>query len=137
RESIVQSMSEGVLAVDVREHILLVNPQARQLLALPDVAAEGLPVEEILPAEWLALFRRCLQEGLALENVRLSGERYLRLRVAPIEGDGSVEGAVGLIEDITEQHRVEQMRRDFVANVSHELRTPLTSLRGFLQAIRE
>lgn len=137
RESIVQSMSEGVLAVDVREHILLVNPQARQLLDLPDVACEGLPVEEILPAEWLALFRRCLQEGLALENVRLNGERYLRLRVAPIEGDGSVEGAVGLIEDITEQHRVEQMRRDFVANVSHELRTPLTSLRGFLQAIRE
>ncbi|HEY8532012.1 MAG TPA: ATP-binding protein [Limnochorda sp.] len=136
RESIVQSMSEGLLAVDVRGHLLLVNPQGRELLGLPDTA-EGRPVDEFLPPEWLALFQQCLDEGVTLEHVRLAGERYLRLRVAPITGDDQVTGAVGLVEDITEQYRMEQMRRDFVAAVSHELRTPLTSLRGFLQAIRE
>ncbi|BAS28961.1 HAMP domain-containing histidine kinase [Limnochorda pilosa] len=137
RESIVQSMSEGVLAVDVRGHILLVNPQARQLLELAGGEAEGRPAEEVLPAEWFQPFQRCLQEGMPVEGIRPTGGRTLRLRVAPIDGGGRVEGAVGLVEDITEQRRVEQMRRDFVANVSHELRTPLTSLRGFLQAIRE
>lgn len=136
RDSIVQSMSEGLLAVDVRGHLLLINPQARELLGFPD-AAEGRPVDDLLPPEWLQLFQRCLAEGETLEHVRLSGERYLRLRVAPITGGDQVAGAVGLVEDMTEQYRIERMRREFVTAVSHELRTPLTSLRGFLQAIRE
>lgn len=136
RESIVRSMSEGLLAVDVRGHLLLSNPQAQELLHLPD-GAEGRPVDQLLPPEWLALFRRCLADGTTLEDIRLEGDRYLRLRVAPITGDEQIGGAVGLVEDITEQYRMEQRRREFVAAVSHELRTPLTSLRGFLQAIRE
>src|SRR5207247_8858943 len=46
-------------------------------------------------------------------------------------------GAVLTFHDVTERHRVEQVRRDFVANASHELRTPLTSIRGFVEALED
>ena len=56
--------------------------------------------------------------------------------LAPIiDNIGSVTGSVALVQDISESERLEQLRRDFVANVSHEFRTPLTVIRGSLEAI--
>src|SRR5205807_10530003 len=49
--------------------------------------------------------------------------------------DGEIAGAVVLFHDITELKRVDEMRRDFVANVSHELRTPLSILRGYIETM--
>jgi two-component system, OmpR family, phosphate regulon sensor histidine kinase PhoR len=51
--------------------------------------------------------------------------------------EGQPHGAVLTFHDVTERHRVERLRRDFVANASHELRTPLTSVRGFVEALED
>ena len=65
-------------------------------------------------------------------------DRVIRLSVAAIEEEGgSVAGAVALLMDMTEAERLEQTRRDYVANVSHELRTPLASIRGIADMLND
>jgi two-component system phosphate regulon sensor histidine kinase PhoR len=88
--------------------------------------------------------------GLVLEHVLKTGERkvmeaelhHLRrvyaLTGVPFPGfEGTPHGAVLTFHDVTERRRLDQVRRDFVANASHELRTPLTSIRGFVEALED
>ena len=64
--------------------------------------------------------------------------RVVRVSIAPIEEEnGAVAGAVALLMDVTEAERLEQTRRDYVANVSHELRTPLASIRGIADMLND
>jgi signal transduction histidine kinase len=63
-------------------------------------------------------------------------DRRISIAVKPIyEDSGSLCGAVALMRDVTESERLEQTRRDYVANVSHELRTPIASIRGLAEAL--
>ncbi|MEW6275707.1 MAG: ATP-binding protein [Bacillota bacterium] len=68
---------------------------------------------------------------------RLPGKKSILFAlVAPLRGrDGAIYGAVGIIKDVTEARKLEQLRRDFIADVSHEIRTPLTSIQGFTEAL--
>lgn len=67
-----------------------------------------------------------------------SSPMILRLSIAPIEdGNQHTVGAVALFRDITQSERLEQTRREYVANVSHEMRTPLTALRGLIEPLRD
>lgn len=54
-----------------------------------------------------------------------------------IQDTGFITGYIAVLHDVTEQHHVENERREFVANVSHELRTPLTSMRSYIEALEE
>src|SRR5437867_7325465 len=68
----------------------------------------------------------------------LRGGRTYAVIGVPFPGpEGQPPGAVLTFHDVTERHRVERVRRDFVANASHELRTPLTSIRGFVEALED
>jgi Signal transduction histidine kinase len=66
--------------------------------------------------------------------VSLVGGRSFEVSIVPIKGDAEL-GVIMVFHDITEIKRVEQIRRDFVANVSHELRTPLTSIKGYAETL--
>ena len=88
--------------------------------------------------------------GTLIEDVLRAGERreaevevlhlgrVFAITAVPFPADeGTPHGAVLTFDDATERHRVERIRRDFVANASHELRTPLTSIRGFVEALED
>lgn len=123
-ESVVANMVEGVVAVDGAGEVILTNAPARNILkngTVPELAA---------------LFREVLTTGErgALE-LELEGT-HLLTQCSPLRhGDGEVFGAVAVLQDITALRKLEQMRRDFVANVSHELRTPLTSMQGIIEGL--
>ncbi|HHX73849.1 MAG TPA: PAS domain-containing sensor histidine kinase, partial [Firmicutes bacterium] len=95
------------------------------------------PLAGLLPQQAMTeLFATVMQTGRQhAAEYSLEGGRILLLQAAPLHRPGETWGAVGILQDVTEIRRMEQLRRDFVANVSHELRTPMTSIQGFVEAL--
>ncbi len=138
-EAILAGMVEGVIVVDARGRLQLVNDAARLMLKLTDVAigrqyAETIRIPAIaeLVAEVLLGHR---PEALQLSPPR-DPSRAIMARAAPAAGSAE-HGVILVLHDITDLRRADQIRRDFVANVSHELRTPLTAIRGYVEALSE
>jgi two-component system phosphate regulon sensor histidine kinase PhoR len=138
-DAILSAMEDGVMAVDHRGVVLLANQALRESLELDEPVGRHYlevlrqrAVGELVEAVLAAGARR---EG---EVQMLRGGRAYAVIGVPFPGpEGQPPGAVLTFHDVTERHRVERVRRDFVANASHELRTPLTSIRGFVEALED
>jgi signal transduction histidine kinase len=129
--ALVESMVEGVLAADGRGRITTANAAARRLLGYGE--SDTLPD---LPTLFRAKAARevvdAVREGRAVQDRQLEVDgRTLLVNARPLGGDG----AVLVLHDLTELRRLENVRRDFVANVSHELKTPLTSISGYAETL--
>jgi two-component system, OmpR family, phosphate regulon sensor histidine kinase PhoR len=141
-QTILGAMEDGLLAVDARSRVTLMNPTFQKLFELRDPAV-GVPlVEAVRHATLDQLIAETLRTGeamrgeLSLADSRTHIERHVEVSAVPIKNaDDEVTGAVVLFHDITELKQLDQIRRDFVANVSHELRTPLSILRGYIEVL--
>ena len=130
--AMVESLNEGVIAVDTGRQVVRVNPSARQLLGIHDMVP--FPVTQ-LPRD------RALREAIASAlggtitepADAVIAERALAITARPLRGGGAVLALL----DLTPFRRLEAVRRDFVANVSHELRTPLTVINGFAETLAD
>jgi two-component system phosphate regulon sensor histidine kinase PhoR len=141
-EAILSSLAEGVIAVDARGHIVSVNVAAARLLSLDLTSAQGRNVEEVIRNVGLQQFvRNTLDSDEPTEgdvSFLEEGGRFFHVQGAGlVDPQGQRVGAVIVLSDMTRIHRLENLRRDFVANVSHELKTPVTSIQGFVEALRE
>lgn len=139
-EAILSSMTEGVLAVDQRGHIVSINKAAAEFFGTDPGRAQGRSVEEVVRnIDFQEFVRATLsEEHPGQRDVILSGpeDRVVRLDGTSLgDGKGDQRGAVIVISDMTRMRRLEEVRRDFVANVSHELRTPITSIKGFAETL--
>jgi two-component system phosphate regulon sensor histidine kinase PhoR len=138
-EAILSAMEDGVLAVDHRGTVILANDALRRNLDLRDPLGRHY-MEVIRQREVGVVVEDVLKTGerRALEVELLQLSRTYALRGVPFPGPAGVaHGVVLTFNDITGRRRLEQIRRDFVANASHELRTPLTSIRGFVEALED
>jgi two-component system phosphate regulon sensor histidine kinase PhoR len=147
-ETVLKGMAEGVLVVDGRGRILMVNDALRQFLSLPLKVADRTPLEIIRNAELEGAIRKVIQEGKSTTfelNLPPPGGKTFEIHVVGIlpspdgqkrEGD-EVKGAIAVFHDITRLKELERIRQDFVANVSHELRTPLTTIKGYAETLLE
>ncbi len=138
--AILSSMVEGVVAVDQNERVVHINTVASKLLDVDPATSVGRRVWEVIRVPAVQeLFDRTRESGAAssAECVLQADEHnpsgaVLELRAAPLR-DGS--GAVLVLHDVTALRKLENIRRDFVANVSHELKTPLTAIRGLVETM--
>lgn len=140
--AILSSMIEGVIAVDPEGHVVSVNRAAAALLDIDASQSQGRHVEEVVRDVALQEFVRKTLAGQGPEEANialpLDGGRYFQVHGARLgEAEGKQAGAVIVLHDMTRIHRLENVRRDFVANVSHELKTPITSIKGFVEALLE
>jgi len=147
-QTLLGGIMEGVLVVDARGRILMVNNALRQLLSLPPHVEDRTPLEIIRNAELERTLRQVLQDGenTTLELTLPSPEgKTFEVNVVGIspspEGvvkeDEGRRGVIAVFHDITRLKELEKIRRDFVANVSHELRTPLTTIKGYAETLLE
>jgi len=139
-EAILEGMVEGVVAVDAAKRVLLLNRTAAGMLGANPAAAQGRSIQELsrnIPLQ--AFVVRSLGAAEPVEEEIAAGEKdalLVRARGAPLhDGAGERIGALIVLNDITQLHRLERVRRDFVANVSHELKTPVTSIAGFVETL--
>lgn len=130
-EALLEAVSEGILQVDERGRIARVNPAGVRLLGLP-VDSPGRPLASLLRNHALRrAIDRAVSRGVTGGEEVVLDERRILVTVAPQTGGG----AVATFVDLTDLRRLEEVRRDFVANASHELKTPLTSIRGYAETL--
>lgn len=132
-------ISEGIVSVDNDLHPVYSNPAIETLFE--NAKRKNLFTErlQILPFDEIwDDFKSCITEGETIERTIDDKENaYLSTIVPTFDNEGKIIGATGFFRDITETERLEQTRRDYVANVSHELRTPLTALRGLVEPLAD
>ncbi|MCR6545107.1 HAMP domain-containing sensor histidine kinase [Dehalobacterium formicoaceticum] len=133
---IIASMAEGLVAFD-RD----LKPQSMNF-ALSRIMYNGLPYpDEILANHFRELgleadLKEIMEQKKSSIIMKDWKGKKLKFILSPISNNlGMVTGCVALVQDVSESERLEQLRRDFVANVSHEFRTPLTVIRGSLEAL--
>lgn len=133
-QSLINGLSEGIIAVDAQGAVTLMNPAVYGLLSLSDSTSD---VRAAAP-DVFAMFSEALRSGNIVKKTIWQGDIALHISVSPLCLPGEeITGCVGIVSDVTSAERLEQTRRDYVANVSHELRTPLTAMRALMEPLRD
>ncbi|RPF46602.1 two-component system phosphate regulon sensor histidine kinase PhoR [Thermodesulfitimonas autotrophica] len=138
-EGILASLNDVVLAVDAIGSILFASASLENLFGVKPGEAQGKNILEVIRYHELErLVHQVLATGIpAKRELRFPTHpsRIFVVTVIPVTTPVS-SGAIVVLQEVTEQRRLEQLRSEFVANVSHELRTPLTAIRGFVETLR-
>ncbi|MBQ3038646.1 MAG: HAMP domain-containing protein [Clostridia bacterium] len=135
-ETILQNMTDGILAFDLEQKLIHTNPEAQHMILASDL--ENLTFD--------SFFKKVDADITFGDLIYMKSEtdperqieynsRYLKLNFAPIESDGKIIGVLVVMHDITNREKLELSRREFVSNVSHELRTPLTTVKSYAETL--
>ncbi|GEM_PF-1117610 len=141
--SILKSVSNGILVVDISNKVFLINDKAKEYLDCPaDLLVEHKSIYEVIKDKKILDFLRynISSDTNISKEIKLENGKIYNIKIDPISMDSRktiLIASVVNIEDITERIKLENMRRDFAANVSHELKTPLTSIQGFVETLKE
>ena len=141
-EAVLSSMVEGVFGVDREERLLGMNPSAARILGCNPATSQGRTIQEVIRRSELQRFvvRALSGEEPVEKDLILYGEeeRIVRAHGTPLrDAEGKRIGALIVLNDVTRLTRLENIRKDFVANVSHEVKTPITAIKGFVETLQE
>ena len=133
-ETILLYMTDGVLAFNMKGELIHINPAAKELLNITDTdeitfdvlfGDTDISIEKVL---YLPHFKSAERRIATQTN-------ELNVHFAPFKINDKSSGLIVVIQDITEQERLDRARREFIANVSHELRTPLTTVKSYTETL--
>ena len=131
--SILKSMADGVITVNKKLEIMVMNPPAKTVLE--QLGHQFNSRVNKLPEEFVGYFQSVLDGNEEIfTEISVQGRTYVLL-LTPLYTDEVVRGVVGILRDMTEERQTDKLRKDFLANVSHELRTPISLMQGYSEAI--
>lgn len=143
-EAVLRSMSNGVIAIDNSRNVLIANPKVRDIFGIKSADPLGKHIKEVFRNEELnsAIEQLSPQNDSVRVEIELKSPSH---KICSVQcsfmkhstDPNRITGIVVIVQDITEIRKLENMRRDFVANVSHELKTPLTSIKGFVETLKD
>ncbi len=144
KEAILESLGEGVIAVDAAMKIQYVNFIGSKMLGIPRRQLQGQLLAELIQRSKRPLLERsaellksCQEKAEIISDSLSLGDgrkAHLNLIAAP---KANHKGAIIVLQDNTDHYRILEMGKDFVANASHELRTPITIIRGFAETLQD
>ncbi len=138
KEAILESLIEGVIAIDKNMVITYVNQTAVKILHKPSLELLGHSFSVTNQNKCLSLLTECqIAQSPCIETLIIEDKGpkiYLDIVAAPKKDD---TGAILVLQDKTSHYRILEMRKDFVANASHELKTPITIIRGFAETLHD
>jgi two-component system phosphate regulon sensor histidine kinase PhoR len=131
-------MADGVLIIDRRSYVQLINPAACRLLETTEERALGHTFAQVVRHHQLIdICRRCQKkQEKQIEAVEVGRELFLQVAITPF-AEEEASGYLVILQDLTTVRRLETVRRDFISNISHELRTPLASLRAVVETLQD
>src|ERR1700689_3380867 len=128
------AMPDGVVVLNPQAEILWFNRTSARLLGFRGKSDFGLRIENLVrQPEFVRYLREGNYTGPVIVRAAIGRDQYLSLQIVPY-GNGQL---LTLVRDVTREHRLEAMRKDFVANASHELRSPLTVISGYLETLTQ
>ncbi len=141
-ETVLASMLEGVIAIDSEERIVSINRAAAKLFENDPDNCQNKSIQEVIRSPTLQQFiRHALTNTHPTEEditVYQNEERVIDVKSSPLlDAAHQQTGTLVVFNDVTQLRRLENMRRDFVANVSHEIKTPLTAIKGFVETLQQ
>ena len=133
-ETILQHMTDGIIAFDLEGNIIHINSAAKKLLELDDNQNTFATIFNKVNAD-INLERIVYLEDWTTSETRANiNDKYLKIFFASFKNElDRPAGVIALIQDITEHVKLDNMRKEFIADVSHELKTPLTSIMGYAE----
>jgi two-component system phosphate regulon sensor histidine kinase PhoR len=139
-EAILSSMSEGIIALDANDRIVVINGAAAELLKLDRREVVGQSIYEVvrIPDLHELVETTAASSEKTEKEIILSSEPQQHVQIhgtALLDAAGARAGIVLVLTDITRVKKLEEIRRDFVANVSHELKTPITAITGSAETL--
>jgi two-component system phosphate regulon sensor histidine kinase PhoR len=140
-EAILASMTEGVIAIDLDDHILSFNQAAAEIVTGLTETSKGQGLQVVIRNLQLQNFiTRAVEDHLSVsEDIILyqTHQRVVNVHATPMHNSKKTRmGTLLVLNDVTQLRHLEKMRQDFVANVSHEIKTPLTAIKGFVETLQ-
>ena len=137
-ETILLHMTDGIIAFDMQGSIIHINPAAKTLLELRDKDNTFEKIFKKLDIDINIEKIIYLENWTSSEQRKNVGNKYVNILFAPFQDENDrPAGVIALIQDITEHVKLDNMRKEFVADVSHELKTPITSIMGYSDTLLE
>lgn len=139
--ALIDHMGSALLFMNVRGDVELVNQTTEQVFRVTSKELIGKPYYEVLPSQGLISFLQSVYMTEKKQRSQINWTENYITKVYDVYGapvlakSGRLRGVTVVLHDITEQKKLEQVRKDFVANVSHELKTPVTSIKGFAETL--
>ncbi len=140
-EAIINNMSDGIIALDEKGHVIQINPSARNLIRamefnVPVMGRSGFHLlRSLIGSETLRHFIRS-QEPLMAEISGLGVNYTVQTKIAPFKIEkGKLNGTLIVLHDITREREFTRLQEEFVADVSHELRTPLSTVKSYVETL--
>jgi two-component system phosphate regulon sensor histidine kinase PhoR len=137
--AVLLSMFGGVMVTDKKGDIILVNDTLKKELKIKQDPTSKFSLEVIRNLEIQEVIEEILEKksGIFSKEITIAEptKKTFILHVAPVLKEGSPDGAVLIFHDITELRKLENIRKDFIANLSHELRTPVTNIQGYAETL--
>lgn len=152
-DATLQSMNEGLIALDEKGKVIVINPVAMQMLGFQDEdAAVGKPIQEVLKlydandkdnkplSAKERPSHRALEEGEAVNGIYgfttgLKERHLMNIEASPVALDGKTVGVVTIMRDVTKEREVDRMKTEFISLASHQLRTPLSAIKWFSEML--
>jgi two-component system phosphate regulon sensor histidine kinase PhoR len=136
---ILANMADGVIMTDIEGNIVLANPAAEKIFGFKETGALDKPlIEAVHDYEVDMILKLCLKnvQQQAAQFESGVGRYFLRAIAIPLRSQGRINGALILVQDLTELRSLQTMRRDLVGNISHELRTPIAGIKAMVETLQ-
>ena len=130
-QNILLSMTDGVVTFDAKGGVIMVNPQA------VDIMSDNIEINDDTSFDILKpLVEEVMNDGKFMaRELKISG-KVISVRIAPLFNEENILwGILAVLQDVTRERKMEDLRKEFLGDVSHELRTPLTYLQGYTEAL--
>jgi signal transduction histidine kinase len=138
-EAVIDSVAEGIVVLDERSRLVTINDTAQRLLGLPGGVPAGTDLQTVLsPAQWRALEPAVCRRDRVTAEISFEEPKQAIVRVAAVPVHDDYARALGraiVLQDVTEERLLDNVKADFFTAMSHELRTPLSAIKGAAEVL--